>query len=281
MRVATIDNRFVLLSERGAVDVERASSGRFSSDPSAIFTRWSDFTSWAARADLNAVEPSSIENASFGPPNPHPIQVFAVGLNYQEHATEGGYEGPAVPSVFTKFPTCLTGQDAAVLVATPQVDWEIELVAVIGRRAHEVPREDAWSYVAGLTIGQDISARDVQHAGTSPQFSLGKSFPGFGPTGPWLVTPDELENPDDLQLTCRLNGEVVQQARTSEMIRPIPDLIAHISSICPMLPGDILFTGTPAGVGFRRDPPRFLQPGDELSSTIDGIGTLRTRFVSD
>jgi 2-keto-4-pentenoate hydratase/2-oxohepta-3-ene-1,7-dioic acid hydratase in catechol pathway len=206
--------------------------------------------------------------------------VFAVGLNYREHAVEGGYTGPTVPSIFTKFPTCLTGQNALIRVASPRVDWEIELVAIIGEVAYRVSRDRAWTHVAGLMVGQDISARDVQLAGTSPQFSLGKSFPGFGPIGPWPVTPDELSDPDDLLLRCSLNGEVVQEARTSEMIRSVPDLIAHISSVCPLLPGDLIFTGTPAGVGNRRTPPRYIQPGDELLSTIEGIGTLTTVFTA-
>ena len=280
MRVANVRDRLALLTGRGAIDVERASGGRFGADPQDIFGRWRDFREWATGADLGAAPAVQADGQSLGPPSPRPRQVFAIGLNYREHAAEGGYTGPTVPSIFTKFPTCLTGQDASVPVASPRVDWEIELVAVMGERAYRVPRDRAWSHVAGLTVGQDISARDVQLAGTSPQFSLGKSFPGFGPIGPWLVTPEEFADPDDLLLRCTLDGEIVQEARTSEMIQSVPDLIAHISSICPMLPGDLIFTRTPPGVGNFRTPPRFLQPGDELLSTIEGIGTLRTTFIA-
>jgi 2-keto-4-pentenoate hydratase/2-oxohepta-3-ene-1,7-dioic acid hydratase in catechol pathway len=279
MRIANVDDRLALLTERGAVDVEHASGGRFAADPGDIFGRWPAFRTWADETDLDDAPPVRVDGVSPGPPSPRPRQVFAVGLNYREHAAEGGYRGPTVPSIFTKFPTCLTGQDASVRVASPKVDWEIELVVVIGLVAYQVSRERAWPYVAGLTVGQDISARDIQLAGTSPQFSLGKSFPGFGPIGPWLVTPDEFGDPNDLLLQCSLNGEVVQEARTSEMIQSVPDLVAHISSVCPLLPGDLIFTGTPAGVGNRRTPPRYLQPGDELVSSIEGIGTLRTRFI--
>jgi 2-keto-4-pentenoate hydratase/2-oxohepta-3-ene-1,7-dioic acid hydratase in catechol pathway len=259
--------------------VEHASGGRFGADVQGNFGQWRAFRDWASGADLDDAQAVRSDDVSPGPPSPRPRQVFAVGLNYREHAAEGGYKGPIVPSIFTKFPTCLTGQNASVRVASPKVDWEIELVAIVGEVAYRVSLDRAWSHVAGLTVGQDISARDVQLAGTAPQFSLGKSFPGFGPIGPWLVTPDECANPDDLHLQCSLNGDVVQEARTSEMIQSIPDLIASISSVCPLLPGDIIFTGTPAGVGHRRTPPRYLQPGDELLSSIEGIGTLKTRFI--
>jgi 2-keto-4-pentenoate hydratase/2-oxohepta-3-ene-1,7-dioic acid hydratase in catechol pathway len=142
-----------------------------------------------------------------------------------------------------------------------------------------VTTERAWEHVAGVTVGQDISARDVQMQGSPPQFSLGKSFPGFGPTGPWLVTPDALPDRDDLAIACSVNGERMQADRTSSMIFSVPETVARLSAICPLLPGDLIFTGTPAGVGNRMDPPRYLQPGDELVSTIEGIGSITTRFA--
>jgi 2-keto-4-pentenoate hydratase/2-oxohepta-3-ene-1,7-dioic acid hydratase in catechol pathway len=198
MRIANIQDRITLLADGGAIDVEPASRGRFGAEPPGIFDQWAAFRVWAAEADLDEAQAVPFDDVAPGPPSPRPRQVFAVGLNYREHAAEGGYTGPTVPSIFTKFPTCLTGQNAAVRVASPRVDWEIELAAVIGEKAYRVSRDRAWSHVAGLTVGQDISARDIQLAGTSPQFSLGKSFPGFGPIGPWLVTPDEFFDPDDL-----------------------------------------------------------------------------------
>jgi 2-keto-4-pentenoate hydratase/2-oxohepta-3-ene-1,7-dioic acid hydratase in catechol pathway len=127
-------------------------------------------------------------------------------------------------------------------------------------------------------VGQDISARDVQMLGSPPQFSLGKSFPGFGPTGPWLATPDELHDPDDLAIGCALNGEQVQSDRTSSMLLSVPETVSRLSAICPLLPGDLIFTGTPAGVGNRMDPPRYLRAGDELVSTVEGVGSITTRF---
>jgi len=143
-----------------------------------------------------------------------------------------------------------------------------------------VPEEKAWSYVAGVMAGQDLSERTVQLAGPVPQFSLGKSFPGFGPTGPWLVTPDELADRDDLRLRCSVEGRVLQDGRTRDMIFSVPELVARISAVCPMLPGDLIFTGTPSGVGMGRKPPEFLRPGTTLVSAIEGVGELRNALIA-
>jgi 2-keto-4-pentenoate hydratase/2-oxohepta-3-ene-1,7-dioic acid hydratase in catechol pathway len=205
--------------------------------------------------------------------------VFAVGLNYRSHAEESGMEIPSVPATFTKFPACLTGPFADVELSGGTVDWEVELVAVIGRRADRVAEADGWSHIAGLTVGQDITDRTLQFAAGS-QFSLGKSYRGYGPLGPWLVTPDELANPDDLALGCAIDGEKVQDARTSDLIFNIPQLVAELSAVLPLLPGDVIFTGTPAGVGITRQPPRFLQAGETLESWIEGIGTIRNLIVT-
>lgn len=279
MRLANLDSRLVLITPQGAVDVEHASGGRFGSDPQAVFTRWDAFRSWAAGASVADQPARPVTPARLGAPAPRPRQVFASALNYPEHAAEAEKAVPDVPLVFTKFPSCLTGPVTQVVVATDMVDWEVELVVVIGREAVRVPAADAWAHVAGVTVGQDLSARDVQRRGPAPQFSLGKSFPGFGPTGPVLVTPDELDV-TDLELTCRLNGEVVQRANVREMVFDTAALIEHLSSICPLLPGDVVFTGTPSGVGARRTPPRFLREGDVLTSAITGIGELTQTFVA-
>ena len=273
MRFGTIDGRLVLVRDALALDVARHSS--LPSDPVEALARFDDFVAWAAETDFSNAVPAE----KLGPPVPHPRQVFAVALNYRPHAAEAGFQPPDEPLVFTKFPSCIVGPDATVRVATEKVDWEVELVAVIGRRAEGVTTERAWEHVAGVTVGQDISARDVQMQGSPPQFSLGKSFPGFGPTGPWLVTPDALPDRDDLAIACSVNGERMQADRTSSMIFSVPETVARLSAICPLLPGDLIFTGTPAGVGNRMDPPRYLQPGDELVSTIEGIGSITTRFA--
>jgi len=275
MRIANLNGRLAIFVESGAVDVHTASRGRFASDPQAIYERWDDFREWAATAD----GASAFDEADLAAPVPRPRQVFALGLNYALHAREAGLELPPMPLTFTKFPSCIVGPRATVTVATDRVDWEVELVAAIGRHAHRVRPGDAWDHVAGVTVGQDLSARDIQMLGSPPQFSLGKSFPGFGPTGPWLVTPDELADRDDLAIACALNGEQMQCDRTSSMLFSIPEQVARLSAICPLLPGDLIFTGTPAGVGNRMDPPRYLKPGDELVSTIEGIGSITTRFT--
>jgi 2-keto-4-pentenoate hydratase/2-oxohepta-3-ene-1,7-dioic acid hydratase in catechol pathway len=276
MHLGNVSGRLCLITDGRALDAERASDGRFGSDPQAAYDEWDAFAEWAAGADLDAAEPY---DAPLGPPVPRPRQVFALGLNYALHAREAGFELPPMPLVFTKFPSCLVGDGATVRIATDKVDWEVELVAVIGRRAEGVAAERAWEHVAGVTVGQDLSARDVQMLGSPPQFSLGKSFPGFGPTGPWLTTTGALPARDDLAIACSVNGERVQADRTSSMIFNVPETVARLSAICPLLPGDLIFTGTPAGVGNRMHPPRYLKPGDELVSTIEGVGSITTRFA--
>ena len=214
-----------------------------------------------------------------GCPSPSPRQVFGIGLNYRSHAEETGLQVPEIPAVFTKFPACLAGPDSTVELPADTVDWEVELVVVIGRRADRVAESEAWAHVAGLCVGQDLSERTVQFA-AGMQFSLGKSYRGFGPFGPWLVTPDEVDDPDDLVLGCSINGVTVQDDRTSGLIFGVPSLIAQLSAVLPLLPGDVLFTGTPAGVGQGMTPARFLVPGDVIDSWVDGIGQIRTSCVA-
>lgn len=280
MRIANLSGRLVLVAPDGAraLDVERASGGRFGPDVQLVYERWAEFTAWASDLDLTTAEPFAVKQ--LGAPTPAPRQVLGVGLNYSRHAAESGFAVPEDPVLFTKWASCLTGPVTTVeLPAGGNTDWEVELVAVIGKRAWQIGEDQAWDHVAGLTVGQDLSERITQHAGPAPQFSLGKSLPGFGPMGPWLVTIDELDDPDDLEIGCSINGEPVQEGRTNELIFSVPDLIAKISAKLPLLPGDVLFTGTPAGVGAGRKPPRFLKPGEELRSYVAGIGELRQRFV--
>jgi 2-keto-4-pentenoate hydratase/2-oxohepta-3-ene-1,7-dioic acid hydratase in catechol pathway len=281
MRVANLSGRLVLITDGKAIDVERASDGQFSAEPSAVYGRWAEVRDWAATAEMPQGVPFAA--ASLGVVSPQPRQVFAVGLNYRDHAAESGFGTPEhLPPVFTKFSTSITGPVTDVVLPDGgNTDWEVELVAVIGARAYRVAESDAWGHVAGLTVGQDISERITQMRGPAAQFGLGKSFPGFGPIGPWLVTPDEFDDPDDLELRCTLNGEEVQKSRTSGLIFSVPALVAGLSATLPLLPGDVIFTGTPGGVGFGRDPQRFLAPGDELISTIEGIGELRQHFLAN
>ncbi|MEV4617597.1 fumarylacetoacetate hydrolase family protein [Asanoa sp. NPDC049573] len=276
MRIANVAGRLTVVTPSGGIDVERASGGRFAADPAAVYARWAEFTAWAAVLDGDA---TPFDETDLGAPSPRPAQVFAVGLNYGAHALEAGYDIPEVPITFTKFPTCITGPHGELPIPGDSVDWEVELVAVVGTRADHVTTDDAWSHIAGLTVGQDYSERRVQTLGQSPQFSLGKSFPGFGPTGPWLVTLDEFDDVDDLALDCTVNGEVMQSGRTRDMLMSVPALVSRLSAVCPLLPGDLIFTGTPDGVGSGRTPPVFLRPGDEVVSTVEGIGAIRQRCV--
>jgi 2-keto-4-pentenoate hydratase/2-oxohepta-3-ene-1,7-dioic acid hydratase in catechol pathway len=278
MRIANLAGRLVIVTDRGAVDVEKTSDGRFPADPQAIYSRWAAFRGWADRAEFTDAD--AFDPADLGSPAPAPRQLFAIGLNYRAHAVETGFAIPEDPPVFTKYVSSITGPISEVaLPKGGHTDWEVELVVVIGPEAYQVSEADGWSHVAGLAVGQDISERIGQLKGPSPQFSLAKSHPGFSAIGPWLVTPDEFDNPDDLELGCAVNGEQVQHARTNDLIFPVSTLIASISAVLPLLPGDVIYTGTPPGVGLGRTPARFLAAGDELVSSIEGIGELRQRFV--
>ena len=210
---------------------------------------------------------------------PRPQKVFGIGLNYRSHAAEASMALPEVPLVFTKFPSCIVGPMADVALSGDRVDWEVEVVVVIGRRGRRIAAADAWSYVAGLTVGQDVSDRRVQMAVKPPQFSLGKSFDTFGPIGPVLASVDSFPNPDDVAIACDVGEERMQAARTSDLIFSVPQLVEYLSGICTLEPGDLIFTGTPDGVGMVRG--RFLGPGDVVTSTMDVVGTMTNRCVED
>lgn len=274
MRLAAIDHRAHVLVGDLAIDVEAASGGRLSCDPQVAITQ---------RAAIAELVASGAAGQPFDParltcPAPRPTQVLAIGVNYAEHAVEMGIDLGAEIVVFTKFPTCLAGPNDVVTLPTSTVDWEVELVVVLGRDLFQCSVADAWDAVAFVTVGQDLSDRDLQFA-AGRQFALGKSRPGFGPIGPWLVSPDELASRDDLALGCSVDGEVVQAGRTSSMIRSVPEILARLSQYMELREGDLIFTGTPAGAGMGHTPPRYLEPHHTLVTTIEGIGTLTTTFV--
>lgn len=277
MRLINLSGRLKMVVDGLAVDVEKASNHRFSADPQEIFARWEEFSLWAGSADLSGGDP--IVEAEIGPPVPRPPQIFAVGINYRDHMEEAGLAEPEAPFVFTKFPSAISGPYDTIELPKGSVDWEVELVVVIGKPARNIDERDGWDYVAGLTVGQDLSERELQLSGPSPQqFNLGKSYAGFAPIGPALVTIDELANPDDIEVSTILSGEVVQRSRTANLIFPIPKLVAYLSQILPLLPGDLIFTGTPGGVGWAREPQRFITASDELVTRAEGIGEMRHRF---
>jgi 2-keto-4-pentenoate hydratase/2-oxohepta-3-ene-1,7-dioic acid hydratase in catechol pathway len=279
VRIYNLAGRLSLGVGEGVVDVEHASGGRFAADVQAVYERWDEFSSWAQGFDGSAT--GEIDAPRLGAPVPRPPQVFGIGLNYREHAAEAGLALPERPMVFTKFPSSVTGPCGPIIRPSGSVDFETELVAVIGRRAEYVPAEQAWEYIAGFTAGQDLSERELQTSGPPPQqFSMGKSYRGFAPIGPALVTLDEFANPDDLELGCLVNGRQMQRARTEDMIFSIPQLVEFLSGVLALLPGDLIFTGTPSGVGWARRPPELLHVGDELVTWVEGIGEMRHQFVA-
>ncbi len=229
-----------------------------------------------ARAALHADETvGALSDLRLGPPVPDPDKILCIGLNYRAHADETRIDAPAVPTAFAKFRNSLVGDGAAIVVprATREVDYEGELAVVIGRRCRRVRPGDALAAVAGVMALNDVSARDLQMQ--TPQWTAGKAVDTFSPCGPALVLLDEVSDLQDLRLTTRLNGAVVQDARTSQMIFSVAEIIAFLSSVMTLEPGDIIATGTPEGVGFTRDPPLFLQPGDSVEVSVEGVGTLR------
>ncbi|APE35853.1 fumarylacetoacetate hydrolase [Nocardia mangyaensis] len=288
MRIANLRGRAAIVhgepGQERATDIATASAGRFGGDFAELYAEWRTVREWAAELTSDEVERHSValDRSELGAPSPVPRQVFAVGLNYRAHAAESGFDAPEhLPPVFTKYVSSFSGPDTTVTIpAAGNVDWEVELVVVIGQTLRCVEAAQVWAGVAGLTVGQDISERVSQLRGPAPQFGLAKSFPGFSPQGPWLVTPDEFADPDDLELGCSVDGEEVQKSRTRDLIFPVPSLIAALSRTVTLFPGDVIFTGTPAGVGVGREPKRFLRPGERLDSWIEGIGTLQQTFVA-
>jgi 2-keto-4-pentenoate hydratase/2-oxohepta-3-ene-1,7-dioic acid hydratase in catechol pathway len=275
-RLLNLDGRAALERDGVAVDLAEATGDASLADPMAAVARHRELHGVAAGLDTTGARP--VEPQRLGPPVPRPSQVFGIGLNYRDHAAETGATLPPAPLTFTKFPSCLAGPTAEIPLSGDRVDWEVELVVVIGTPGRDIDPARAWDHVAGLTLGQDVSDRTVQRAGTPPQFSLGKSFFNYGPTGPALVSVDGFADPDDVGLWCEVAGERMQDSRSRQLIFPVGILVAYLSSICELRAGDLIFTGTPAGVGAARD--RFLRAGDELRSGAEVIGTMSNRCVA-
>ena len=214
-------------------------------------------------------------------PIPKPPKIICIGLNYRDHAEEGKMAIPDVPTVFAKFPTAVTGHGHPIVLPknSAKPDYEAEFVVVIGKRGRHIP-EDQWrEYVFGYTMLNDVSARDFQMA--TSQWMMGKTFDTFAPFGPEIVTADEVPDPHNLAISLTLNGELMQNSNTGNMIFRIPRLIAFLSSVFTLEPGDIIATGTPAGVGFARKPPVWLKPGDEVTVRVEGLGELTNPVVAE
>lgn len=279
LRFASKNGRshLVVGPDNGLVDLETASGGKFSSEPIEAFRRWDEVRDFAA-SFTGTGTPCDVNDLDA--PSPWPTQVFGIGLNYRSHAEESGMEIPKSPLTFTKFTSSIAHGNADVPVYGPMVDWEVELVVVISTGGRDISAENAWSHVAGIAVGQDISDRKLQFASQPPQFNLGKSRKNYSPFGPWLIDARDVQNKDALHMTCTLNGEVVQDTMTDDLIFSVSDIISYLSSIVQLLPGDVIYTGTPGGVGVSRKPAVFLKPGDVLVSTIDGIGTTTNKCVA-
>lgn len=226
-------------------------------------------STWQA-APEQAFTPAMLEA-----PIQQPRQIFALGMNYEDHAREINEPLPQVPSVFTKYASALTGPVSTVARVGEQMDWETELVAVIDTRGRDIAEAAAEDFLAGYLVGEDFSARDVQFANDPAQFSLSKSFANFAPIGPWLTTPDEIQDLGALTITTTVNGKEMQHSTLAQLHFTVPALIHYLSTIVELQPGDLIFTGTPAGTGTGRDPQVFLQSGDHVQATIAQLGDLQ------
>ncbi len=223
----------------------------------------------------------SLEGATLHAPLVNPPRIFAIGLNYRDHAKESGMEIPTTPVVFFKLPTAIIGPGEPIVLPknSTQPDYEAEFAFVIGEGGYRIAAADWRDHVYGYTIVNDVSARDVQFAST--QWSMSKCFPTFCPLGPAIVTADEIADPHGLDISLSIDGEVLQHSNTRELVFKIPELIEYLSSITPLLPGDIVSTGTPPGVGLGRNPKRWLKPGETVTITIDGLGSLTNPVVAE
>ncbi len=281
MKVAVVNSRTSLVIGEQLVDAEQASGGAVPADPAAMFTAWPALLRTAARLEREGPgDAPALEYGALERPVPVPVQAFGIGLNYADHAGESAMALPDRPLVFPKFSTSIAGPNEPVATSSASLDWEAELVVVIGTDCYEVAAQDALSVIAGYTVGQDLSDRVVQfEGGANPQFGLGKSAPGFGPVGPWVVSADELGTAAKLDIRCDVDGVTKQSSNTEHLIFDVPALVAYLSSRVRLRAGDLIFTGTPAGVGFSRNPPEWLRPGSRVDTTISGIGTLTTRVT--
>jgi 2-keto-4-pentenoate hydratase/2-oxohepta-3-ene-1,7-dioic acid hydratase in catechol pathway len=256
-----------------------------------VIRRWREIGPRLADSDLRAVAGTPLDRARLLAPIPRPSRnVFCVGWNYADHFAEGKafrgasapQEVPEHPALFSKSPAAVVGPDAPVRHPgqhSVELDWEAELAVVIGTEGRDIAEARALDHVFGYTIGNDVSVRDVQRMRHGGQWFKGKSFDTHCPLGPWIVTADEIPDPQVLAISSRVNGETKQSSNTKHMVFTVARIIAELSAGMTLEPGDVILTGTPSGVGFARKPPEFLRPGDVMEMEIEGIGVLRNRIV--
>ena len=275
-KLGTVSGKAVLIKDDHYYDVASLSEGAISSDSVEALkfqTELSDL--YETLSEENAS--GNLSEVELGNPVPKSPNCYAVGLNYRKHAEESGMDIPEVPMIFTKHTSCFVGPKSNVEMRSDYVDWEVELVAVIGKEGKNISKENALDHVAGLCVGQDISDRPAQFATTPAMFNLGKSFDTYGPMGPALVSLDLLENCESLDIECKLNGETVQKSNTSDLIFNISSIIFYLSEIVSLNVGDTIWTGTPSGVGIASG--KFLKDGDVLTSSIEGLGSMENKCV--
>jgi len=281
MRFVNADGRSALLVDSTVHDLHDLTGGRVPASPMAVVVdHWDDAVEACAVGAFSGGKP--LDAVRLGPPVPRPRSVYAIGLNYRNHAREMGSKVGPIPPVFTKFPSSVSGpfDDIVLPAGEGTTDWEAELAFVVGHGGRHVRVPDALAALRGFMVAQDVSERFVQRA-AGGQFCLGKSFDTFCPTGPALVTLDELDDPLRLTVRCTVGGEAMQQETTGDMILDVPHLVELLSSVMTLAAGDVCLTGTPSGVGAGRRPPRFLRPGDVVETEIEGLGAMRNRCVAD
>ncbi len=258
-----------------AVDIERALG--LPADPMQCIGHWDELRS---RLDELANSASrQVDLTELDCPVPRPSQLFAVGLNYRKHAEEMNSQIPSQPLIFAKFPSSLNSPTGPVKIVGDTCDYESEVVVVIAKGGRDIPVGEAWNHIAGLCAGQDVSDRGLQYAGAPPQFSLGKSRLGFSPIGPWVGDVREHPRRDTLAIGCSVNGEIRQNTEIHDMIFSIDKVVSFLSSIVELRSGDVIYTGSPSGVGHGMKPPKYLQPGDVIETTLEGVGTIINRCV--
>ena len=268
--------RAVLVDGDSFHDLEALSGGAVPSDPAAALAHGDKFHDLQKKTAGRSPE-GRIDVTQLGAPSPAPQKVFGIGLNYKTHAAESKMDVPDNPVVFAKFSSCICAPNSNVELRSNGVDYEGEIVVIIGKGGRDIDRIDAWNHVFGITAGQDVSDRPVQMASKPPHFDLGKSFDTFGPIGPVAVSPDALPDCDVIAIKCLVNGEERQNDTSANLIFGIPFLIEYLSHITTLHTGDVIFTGTPAGVGAAQK--KLLRDGDVITTTIDGVGTMTNTCV--
>lgn len=283
MRLANFAGRSTIVTDHGLIDVATSSRGAFSASVDKCVGQLNKLQKWYETAQLmvsDVISPIELYgDPRLGPVVTSPQQIFAIGVNYRHHAEEMGRTLPEEPMVFTKFISALCGPNEELPLPSATTDFEVELVVIIGSSARNLPVENALTAVAGYCVGQDFSERTLQMKGAPAQFSLAKSFRHFMPIGPWLTTIDEIAKVNNLTIGCRVNDVEYQKSNTADMVFNVAQLVSYLSDVVELRPGDVIFTGSPHGVGIAQNPPVFLKPGDRIVSEIEGLGRIENLAV--